>query len=151
VLVKSGAILTLEEYVHIYPGTYITVGNGAQLFIGSESVISNDSQINCRAGISIGAGSLIGAQTMLMDYDGHPIFHQDKPDLEETFGGEAKPIVIGKNVWVGFRSIILKGVTIGEGAIIGAGSCVTADVTSNTAVAGNPARVIKEGISWRRY
>jgi acetyltransferase-like isoleucine patch superfamily enzyme len=55
-----------------------------------------------------------------------------------------KPVKINDRVWIGFNSIILKGVTIGEGGIVGAGSVVTKDVPPYTIVAGNPARVIRE-------
>ena len=56
---------------------------------------------------------------------------------------EEKPVIIGNDVWIGGRVIILPGVTIGDGAIIGAGSVVTKDVKEYEVVAGNPARVIK--------
>jgi maltose O-acetyltransferase len=52
-------------------------------------------------------------------------------------------------VWIGTGAIILPGVTIGDGAVVGAGSVVTSDVKSGTVVAGNPARVIAEDVSWR--
>ena len=54
------------------------------------------------------------------------------------------PVIIEDKVWIGTRSIILKGVTVGEGAIVGAGSVVTKDVQPWTVVAGNPAQKIKE-------
>jgi acetyltransferase-like isoleucine patch superfamily enzyme len=54
------------------------------------------------------------------------------------------PIRICRGAWIGARSIILKGVTIGEGAIVGAGSVVTRDVPAFTIVAGNPARILRE-------
>jgi acetyltransferase-like isoleucine patch superfamily enzyme len=54
------------------------------------------------------------------------------------------PILIKRGAWVGARSIILKGVTVGEGAVVGMGSVVTSDVPPRTIVAGNPARVIRE-------
>jgi len=56
---------------------------------------------------------------------------------------KSKPIVIENNVWVGFDSVILSGVTIGEGAIVGARSVVRNDVEPWTVVAGNPAVVVK--------
>jgi acetyltransferase-like isoleucine patch superfamily enzyme len=55
---------------------------------------------------------------------------------------EAKPVIIEDNVWVGFGAAILKGIRIGRGAIVGAGSVVTRDVPACTFVAGNPARVV---------
>ncbi len=54
------------------------------------------------------------------------------------------PVHVGDKSWIGFNSIVLKGVTIGEGAVVGAGSVVTKDVSAWTVVAGNPARVIRE-------
>ena len=57
---------------------------------------------------------------------------------------DTKPIHICDKVWIGFNAIILKGVTIGEGAIVGAGAVVTKDVPPYTVVAGNPARVVKK-------
>lgn len=54
------------------------------------------------------------------------------------------PVHIGKNVWIGSNSTVLPGITIGENAVVGAGSVVTKDVPPMTVVAGNPARIIKE-------
>ncbi|MNW06569.1 putative acetyltransferase [compost metagenome] len=59
-----------------------------------------------------------------------------------------KPIVIGDEVWIGCKSIILKGVTIGNGAVVAAGSVVTKDVEPYTLVAGIPAKVIKRDVRW---
>ena len=77
---------------------------------------------------------------VIRDYDGHTI---DLPGYEI-----AKPIHIGEHVWIGNRAIILKGVTIGDGAIVAAGALVTGDVPAHTIVAGVPARIIKENINW---
>jgi acetyltransferase-like isoleucine patch superfamily enzyme len=101
----------------------------------------------------IGKNVMIAFGTTIMDYDGHPIFQTKEEEEQErdTYGGTAKPITIEDNVWIGFKSTILKGVTIGAGSIVGAYSCVTKDVPPNCMVAGNPARIIKENISWRRY
>ena len=57
-------------------------------------------------------------------------------------------IIIGNHVWIGMRAIILKGVTVGDGAVIAAGAVVTHDVPANTLVGGVPARVIRENIEW---
>lgn len=53
-------------------------------------------------------------------------------------------MIVGDNVWIGNRAIVLPGVTIGDGAVVGAGSVVTRDVPARTVVAGNPARVVRE-------
>ena len=59
------------------------------------------------------------------------------------------PIVIGNHVWIGARAIILKGVIIGDGAIIAAGAVVTHDVPAYTLAGGVPAKVIREGVEWK--
>ena len=60
-----------------------------------------------------------------------------------------KPIIIGDHVWIGKNALILKGVTIGNGAIVAAGSVVVKDVSAKTLVAGNPAKVIKDNVEWK--
>jgi acetyltransferase-like isoleucine patch superfamily enzyme len=74
-----------------------------------------------------------------MDRDYHKI------DSDEEV---IKPVRICDNVWIGCNSIILKGVTLGEGVVIAAGSVVTADVPPKALAAGNPAKVIKENVCW---
>ena len=61
----------------------------------------------------------------------------------------ARDVALGNRVWVGQRSLIMKGVTIGSDAIIGAGAVVTKDVPANCIAAGNPARVVRKGVTWR--
>jgi len=56
---------------------------------------------------------------------------------------KAQPVTIGDHVWIGTRALILPGVTIGDGAVVGAGSVVTKDVLPNGVVAGNPARLLR--------
>jgi maltose O-acetyltransferase len=70
---------------------------------------------------------------------------------KDTYGGAAEPITIADDVWIGFRSIIMKGVNIGKGSIIGAHACVYKDVPEYSIVTGNPAKIIKQGVSWKRY
>ena len=60
-----------------------------------------------------------------------------------------KPVTIGNHVWIGCRCLILKGVTIGDGAVVAAGSVVTRDVPGGALVGGNPAKIIKEKVTWK--
>jgi acetyltransferase-like isoleucine patch superfamily enzyme len=71
-----------------------------------------------------------------MDSDYHDLNDHSLP-------GKSSPVKIGDNVWLGARATVLKGVTIGDGAVVAAGALVTRDVPSRTVVAGVPARVIK--------
>ena len=74
-----------------------------------------------------------------MDCDGHSI--DGKTD-------EGIPIAIGNNVWIGSKSIILKGVKLGDNVIVAAGSVVTKSFAGNVMIGGNPAGIIKEGCRW---
>lgn len=140
----GGSKLFLETNTMILSGSYFTASNNAVISIGKNCYISQEVKINSRCGISIGNNVLVGYQTMIMDYDGHTIIYSSGKTNEN------KPIVINDNVWIGCRVTILKGITIGSGSIIAANSCVVSNVPPNTMVAGNPAKVIKENISWKR-
>jgi len=152
---RKNARLMLEPNTSILSGSYLGVWPDQTLRIGENTSIAQGVFINTKCGLSIGRNVLIAHETSIMDYDGHPIFSttatNHSADIDETYGGAAKPIVIENDVWIGFRAVILKGCTIGSGSIIGAGACVKSDVPPNTIVAGNPATIVKQGISWRKY
>lgn len=76
----------------------------------------------------------IGANCIITDGDAHP---------KDPRSGSYRPVHICKNVWLGMNVIVLKGVTIGENSVIGAGSIVTKDIPANVVAAGNPCKVIK--------
>ena len=116
--------------------------SGSKIIIGNNVGISG-STINATTTIIIGDNTIIGSGCLITDTDSHPILAAERnlPDWPKYT--KSKPITIGKNVFIGARSIVLKGVAIGDGAVVGAGSVVTKDVPANTIVAGNPARVIK--------
>ena len=134
-------------------GELLTFAHGGEISIGEYCYVGEQSRIWSAARISIGDRVLISHGVNIFDSLTHPISpverhrhyrriithgHPDRADL-----GEA-PVRIGNDVWIGCLSIVLKGVTIGEGAIVGAGSVVSKDVPPFTIVAGNPARVVRE-------
>lgn len=89
--------------------------------------------------ITIGNNVFITAEVQFITHDGGTLpFRRDVPDLEWT-----APIVVGNDVFIGLRAIILPGVTIGNRCVIGAGAVVSKAVPSNSVVAGNPARIVK--------
>lgn len=132
---------------------FISVGE--RTFIGGSTFI-------CRTGISVGNNVYIAWGCTIYDHDSHSINYLDRMNdmdvelynyRERTIykSNQGKnwsvvntaPITICNHAWIGMNCIILKGVTIGEGAVVGAGSVVTRDVPAWTLVAGNPARIIK--------
>lgn len=91
--------------------------------------------------ITIGNDCLVGANVMIVDTDFHPIEPQDRRS-EPLSAAKSRPVHIADNVFIGGHSLILKGVTIGENSVIGAGSVVTRDIPANSIAAGNPCKVI---------
>lgn len=91
--------------------------------------------------VTIGADTIIGAGTVITDSDWHCL----TPDVVSRHNtlGKSAPVTIGRNVFIGTRCIILKGVTIGDHAVIGAGSVVSSDIPDRVIAAGNPCRIIK--------
>ena len=111
------------------PDATITIGKGVGV---------SGATISAATSITIGDRVLIGTGALITDSDAHPL----NPEYRIAFTGQTQvsPVVIKDDVFVGARTIILKGVTIGRGAVIGAGSVVCNDVKPCTIVAGNPAR-----------
>ena len=91
--------------------------------------------------VVIGDRVLVGGNASIVDFDFHPLTPEAR--VEDINAGTAAPIVIEDDVFVGVDALILKGVTVGEGAVVGAGSVVTQDVSPRTVVAGNPATVVR--------
>lgn len=137
---------TMEvEAFDVYAGSRINVNAGAKLSLGS-GYMNHDCVIDCFDSISIGHRVVISERVVLRDSDNHVIKDVKGMELEKPV--VTAPIVIGDHVWIGMNVIVLKGVTIGEGAIVAAGSVVNKDVPPHCLVGGVPARVIKTNVSW---
>ncbi len=139
-----------------YLGTMFDVGLHGQVRIGDYTLV-HGARIVCDSEIEIGDYSLLSWNVVLMDsyrvsLDPDRRRHEleaaawREPRIPMVIGGNppaARPIYIGRNVWIGFDACVLPGVTIGDGAIVGARSVVIEDVKPYTVVAGNPARFIR--------
>ncbi|MBT8036545.1 MAG: acyltransferase [Verrucomicrobiae bacterium] len=116
------------------------MGKDSEIIIEDFVGISGSS-ICAASRITIGKGTIIGTGSVIMDTD----FHH--PDGEYRWDNDAtsrsQPINIGRGVFIGTRCIILKGVTIGDRAIIAAGSVVAKDVAANTVVGSNTMQVLR--------
>jgi len=122
--------------VKVYPSKFISIGKST--FLGRGVVISTSNSGQSR--ISIGCDVMF-AQDVMVIGGNHNIQLGHTP-MNKLGEGKQGPISIGNDVWLGARSIILTGVTIGDGAVIGAGSVVTKSVPANAIAVGNPAKVI---------
>ena len=136
----KNSTLEINGKVIIGLNSAITVEDNAYLKIGNGTYIGAKVHIRVNRSLIIGKNVAISWNVTIMDSD----FHLFKINNEQQV--VTKNVTIGDNVWIGNNVIILKGVTIGENAIIGAGSVVTKDVAPNTAVAGNPAKLIKKNV-----
>lgn len=118
-----------------------TLGPEARLQIGAETGLSGVT-ICAYESVNIGERCLLGADVAIFDTDFHPINPNGRRYKGPSQASSAK-VDIGDDVFIGARSIILKGVEIGSGSVIAAGSVVTKNIPANSIAAGNPAKVIR--------
>lgn len=129
---------------HIGHGSKIVVGAGGVLRFGKNFGISAETSVFVSNRVEFGDDCLLSWEILVMDDDIHKI----KNELGEIVNSP-QPIVFGDRVWVGCRSTILKGSSVPDGAIIGAGSTVAAKLEHERSVyAGNPAKKIKSDVVW---
>ena len=129
--------------IDCYPASKISVREGAKLTIGKYSGITN-SVIQCHESITIGNYVNIGAGCMIMDTNFHNTDWRIRANREEDVQKNAKtaPVILEDYVFVGTRTIICKGVTIGEKSIVAAGSVVVKSIPKGEIWGGNPAKFI---------
>lgn len=141
ILLERNAEMIVNNRFTIFANSYIRVIEGGKLVLNG-GFINENVQITAGDIVEIGKDATIGRDVVIRSYDGHTI-------CEEGYR-KAAPIKIGEHVWIGQGATVLKGVTIGDGAIIAANAVVTKDVPAHAVVAGVPAKVIKENVSWKR-
>jgi tetrahydrodipicolinate N-acetyltransferase len=125
-------------------GVRVFVTDGGHLEMGSRSYINDCSTLTCFEHVKIGSGCSISWSTNILDANIHELVIAGRPRLR------SEPVRIGDEVWIGTGATILPGVSIGERAVIAAGSVVTTDVPGGVVVGGNPARIIAEDVSWNQ-
>lgn len=160
---KNGKLIihenvTLEGVnIHIYDGATIEIGAGSRIkgsllaHVGCEIRLGDATRCNGNLNIStaeetvvsLGKGCLI-ASAVIRSSDMHPIY--DLATNERLNMGAN--VVIGEHVWFAQESMVLKGVTIGSGAVLAARSLVVSDVPANALVGGSPAKVLREDVRW---
>lgn len=108
-----------------------------EIHIGDFVLLSPGVQISSASKIIIGNNCMIGAESYISDCDWHGVYNRTRPFRCSS------DVILKDNVWLGFRCIVGKGITIGNNSIVAAGSVVVEDVPDNCIVGGNPAKIIK--------
>lgn len=111
----------------------VVINNADHLRLGARVSINAFVHIWALGGVTIGDDTLIASHVAITS-----LTHDPRSELFAT-SSQTRPVVIGRNVWIGAHAVILPGVTIGDGAIIGAGAVVTRDVAPRSVVVGVPA------------
>jgi acetyltransferase-like isoleucine patch superfamily enzyme len=158
---RLGRRLKLDGLAFIGPGCQLEVGSKAVLELGRWSWIGHRSKIRCHEGkVSLGAKTVMGQEctlsafqhlsigrecviadrVMLIDFD-HGVVDVERPIRLQ--GIYKRDVRVGNNVWIGYGACVLRGITVGDNAIIGANSVVTHDVPANAVVGGVPAHLIR--------
>lgn len=130
--VQLGDKVTLNRYA------YIQGGNGG-VRLADRVEINNFTIVNGTGGVDIGEDTLLGPGVRVISYQHRHARHE----LIRTQAVDARPIRIGRDVWIGANAVILAGVTIGDGAVVAAGAVVREDVPPYAIVAGVPAQIKK--------
>jgi acetyltransferase-like isoleucine patch superfamily enzyme len=147
---RPPSLLTIGEGT-IFEGRISSEREGTVVTIGRNTFVGG-SHIVCAEKITIGDDVLISWGCTIVDHNSHALSWVDRADdVKEYYYGrknwnkvKISPVTICDRVWIGFNSIVLCGVTVGEGAVVGCGSIVTKDVLPYSVVAGCPARIIRE-------
>ena len=152
-LYGESSAISLGSQTHVR-GELTTFAHGGQIIIGDYCYIGEGTRIWSAKRIHIGNRVLISHNVNIYDCDTHPIDdpaarHQQFKDIittghPTTLNLQEKEVIINDDVLISSQSIILTGVTIGQTAVVAAGSVVTKDVPARTLVAGNPARIIRK-------
>jgi acetyltransferase-like isoleucine patch superfamily enzyme len=145
--IGPGCALQVGSRGRIELGRWSWVGHGCKLrchegviSIGAKTVLGQECTISAYQHVSIGRECVIADRVMMIDFD-HGMVEVERPVRLQ--GIYKRDVRVGHNVWIGYAASILRGVTVGDNAVIGTGAVVTRDVPENAVVAGVPARVIR--------
>jgi tetrahydrodipicolinate N-acetyltransferase len=142
VRVRPGARLRCDGVVSLQRGIRVVVDGGTLAIGHGTNVNGLGTRILCAQEVTIGAHCTLSWDVQVLDNDFHTL------TVDGVEQPSVAPVRIGDRVWVGTRAVVLKGVTIGDGAVVAAGAVVTRDVPAGAVVAGVPARVIGQADRW---
>jgi len=130
---RLGRGVRMAEHVRL-----IFEGPDGMIELGDDTFLNARCEIRAREHVRIGAHCRLAFDVVVMDTNHHHI------EGSRT----TAPTTIGDRVWIGARALVLRGVTVGDGAVVAAGSIVTHDVPARTLVAGSPAKAIRTDVTW---
>lgn len=133
----------LSNMIGLSQRCIIVAKNGGQIEI-NEGVCMSGCTIYSMSSIRIGKNTDIGSGCKIIDNDFHPLPYSQRHPVELEEKVKKRPVVIGEGCFIGANSIILKGTSLGNNVVVGAGSVVSGSFPDNVIIAGNPARVIKQ-------
>ena len=139
---NKGSNVKLGKRVRIHSGCKIKVRSGAELFIGDNAKINYNCIIACHDQINIGEGTEFGPSVYLYDHD-----HDYMKGLSQNSNQECykkSPIIIGKNCWIGANTVILRGTTLGDNCVVGAGCVIKGRYDSDSVILQKRNTVIRK-------
>lgn len=142
----DGNRIRIDRDCHLHGFVNLITDNGVLTVGAGTTMVQGSIQLHEPLTITIGADCMISSQVYVSASDIHPI--HDRATGERINPG--RPIEIGDHVWLGLRSMVLKGARIGTGAIAAAGSIVSGQIPPHAVAAGAPARVMRRNVEWRR-
>jgi acetyltransferase-like isoleucine patch superfamily enzyme len=148
--IGKGARVKLGRWCWIGHGSKIRAHEG-EVEIGAKTVMGQECTISAFQHVSIGRECIVADRVMLIDFD-HGVVEVERPIRLQ--GIYKRDVHVGHNCWIGYGACILRGVTVGDNAVIGTSSVVTKDLPANAVAAGLPARVLRmrdepETLRWR--
>jgi acetyltransferase-like isoleucine patch superfamily enzyme len=135
--------ISIARSVSIGPGVNIIVKDNANLTIGENTYFTSDQHIEVVNSVEIGKNCAISWGVTIIDDDHHQLLDDKKQSKIDSF------VSIKDHVWIGCNVTILKGTRIGNNCVVGAGSIVKGVFPDNVLLAGNPAKIIKQNITWK--
>ncbi len=145
VIKGSNNTLHIKNGVKINGSFIEIVGDNCQIIIGKNSIIGDGCYLSAKENditLIIGEDCMLSRNAKLMTSDGHPIVQNAQ------IINRAQDIILSDKIWIADDVVILKGVHIGANSVVGIGSVLTKSIPCNAIAVGNPAKVVKEGISW---
>ncbi len=142
----SNAKIKIGRDVRIYKKLYIVCGNNATITIGAKTTFDSATLCAAYGDIQIGEECMFSYEVFIRNHDSHFIFDAETGNRINY----SKAIRINDHVWIGQNTILLAGFAIGTDSIVGAGSVSSSLFPERVVIAGNPAKIIREGVTWHR-